>query len=210
MKRRSIQLIVTCVVGVLVFACARHVEQTAATATPAAAGSKAMDAATAPAAQDEKTKASPGGKFSYPQAGIGLTWPSGWEQSQLESYEWTIFPAGEKSSQQRWISLDVPTLPWHPPGMIPITRVEKGYVDDLKKEFGTLDVKELTPPNVADSKLRCVRCGWQKDGKSMEQTALLIVHDDHVYILRSRSDAEHEQATRECFDSVVSSITWKK
>jgi hypothetical protein len=88
--------------------------------------------------------------------------------------------------------------------------VESGYLDDLKKQYGKLDTKELTPPTLPNAKERFVRAAWQKDGQSMQQTALLLVHDDHVYILRERSDVDHEQPTRETFDAVVSSIKWKK
>jgi len=42
----------------------------------------------------------------------------------------------------------------------------------------------------------------------MQQTALLVVHDDHVYILRARSEVAQEQATRQAFDAVVRSIRW--
>ena len=110
----------------------------------------------------------------------------------------------------RWIALDVPTLPWHPSGMIPMGSVENGYLDDLKKQFGKLDIKELTPPKLPNAKDRLVRAAWQKDGKSMEQTALLIVHNDHVYIFRGRSDTDHEQPTSDAFNSVTSSIQWTK
>lgn len=187
-------------------ACARRAAESSATARPAAAPA----AATAPSVDPAKPNDSLGGKFTFAPAGVELSWPNGWKQTQKESYEWAIVPADDKHGADCWISLDVPTLPFHPPGMIPISRVESGYVDDLKKQFGKLDTKELTPPTISNAKERFVRCAWQKDGQNMQQTALLLVHDDHVYIVRSRSDVDHEQPTRETFDAVVASITWKK
>jgi hypothetical protein len=151
-----------------------------------------------------------GGEFTYEPAGVKLSWPSGWDKEKIENFEWGIIPGGASVSDNRWISLDIPTLPMHVPGMIPIGEVEKGYIDDLKKEFGTLDVKDLTAPTIPDAKTRLVRVGWQKDGKNWEQTALLIVHADHVYILRGRSDTDHEQPTQQTFDSVKGSIVWVK
>ena len=88
--------------------------------------------------------------------------------------------------------------------------VESGYLDDLKKQFGKLDIKELSPPKIPNAKERLVRAAWQKDGKSMEQTALLLVHDDHVYIFRGRSDTDHEQPTSDAFNLVMASIKWTK
>ena len=193
------------IVACLAVACARRAPQSSADERASAAPA----AATAPATEPPKSNDAPGGKFTYAPAGIELSWPAGWQQTQKEGYEWTIVPA-EKRGADCWISLDVPKLPLHPPGMIPISRVESGYVDDLKKQFGNLDTKELTPTTLPNAKERSCRCGWQKDGQNMQQTALLLVHDDHVYIIRARSDNDHEQSTREAFDAVVASIKWKK
>jgi hypothetical protein len=128
----------------------------------------------------------------------------------MEGFEWTIQPSGTTGSSDRWISMDIPTLPIHVPGMIPIGQVEKGYLDDLKKEVGNLETKELSPPSIPNAKMRMVRAAWKKDGRPMQQTALLMVHDDHVYIFRCRSDADHEKDTRATYDSVLSSVHWIK
>lgn len=204
MRMKSVRGAVVVVVTGLAIACARRAAQSNADERAAAPA-----AATAPSVDAPKSNDALGGNFAYAPAGIELSWPSGWQQTQKEGYEWTIVPA-EKHGADCWISLDVPTLPLHPPGMIPIGRVESGYLDDLRKQFGNLDTKDLTPPKLPNAKERFCRCSWQKDGQSMQQTALLMVHDDHVYIVRARSDADHEQPTRETFDAVVASIKWKK
>jgi hypothetical protein len=206
MKITSTRGATAIVVACFAIACARHSSESNATERTTAAPA----ATTAPSVAPAKSNDAPGGKFTYPPAGIELTWPDGWKQTKKEGFEWTIIPANDNGGPERWISLDVPTLPLHPPGMIPIGRVESGYLDDLKKDCGNLDVKELTPPKIPNAKIRFVRAGFQKDGKGMQQTALLMVHDDHVYIVRCRCDVDHEQPTRETYDAVVSSITWKK
>ena len=193
--------------------CARHGQQSSATTRPATprAGEAIMatDSSTAPAdGKSKESNGASGGKFTHAKSGIELTYPAGWEKQQKEGYELTIVPAGASGGPERWISLDVPDLPMHVPGMIPISRVEGGYLDDLRKNYGKVDIKELTPPSVPQAKLRMVRVAWQKDSQNMQQTAVLMVHDDHVYILRARSDVDHEQPTREAFDSIVSSIHW--
>lgn len=152
----------------------------------------------------------PGGCCTYKPAAITFNWPAGWLTTQIQDFQWSIVPTDDKSAATRWIAMDVPTLPIHVPGFIPIGSVEGGYLDDLRKQFGKLQIKELTPPKLPNAKERLVRAAWQKDGKSVEQTALLIVHDDHVYIFRGRSDIDHEQATSDAFNSVLSSIQWTK
>ena len=203
MRKNSLRILVAVILGTCFIACARRLPKSGAATVPAQPA-----AATSAPAGDGKSKDAPGGKFMHAPSRIELSWPAGWVQTQKEGYEWTIVPAGAPGGAERWISLDVPSLPFHPPGMIPIGQVESGYLDDLKKQYGKLDVKELTPPKLPDAKLRMVRVAWEKDGPGMQQTALLIVHDDHVYIIRERSDVEHEQSTRETFDSVTSSIHW--
>jgi hypothetical protein len=204
MHRKLARTMMMAVLATSFVSCARKAQQTTAAPAPPPQQSRP---ATAPA-ETRTAKDASGGKFTYAPAGIELSWPDGWQQTKKEDYEWAIEPA--RDAGERWISLDVPTLPLHPPGLIPISKVESGYLDDLKKQNGSLDVKELTPPPLPDAKLRMVRAAWQKDGKSFEQTALLIVHADHVYIIRAHSDADHEQPTRETFDSVTKSIQWIK
>jgi hypothetical protein len=145
-----------------------------------------MSAHTAPLAASTAPTTNPsnatGGTFTYKPAAVTFNWPQGWSTTQIEDYQWSIVPADDKSA----------------------------YLDDLKKQFGNLDIKELSPPKIPNAKDRLVRAAWQKDGKSMEQTALLIVHADHVYIFRGRSDTDHEQPTTDAFNSVTASIQWTK
>ncbi len=197
--------------GACALACARHDQQGSAAAfrsanasSPATMGAPSTTAPTSVGKSDATT----GGTFTHAPSGITLSWPEGWKQQPSDDYVWVIVPANSMAGSERWISLDVPDLPWHPPGMIPIGSVESGYLNDLRGKFGKIETKELTPPPISDAKLRMVSVGWQQDGKSMRETALLIVHNDHVYILRAHSVADDEQATRETFDAIVSSIQW--
>src|SRR5437762_7543514 len=168
MRMRSTRGAVAVIVACLAVACARRAtESNANERATSAGGTDAMvrlDATTAPSNDHAKSNDTPGGIFTYAPAGIELSWPDGWQQTQKEGYEWTIIPAGEKGSEkggaERWIPLDVPTLPFHPPGMIPIGSVESGYLDDLKKQFGKLDVMELTPAKIPRAKARFVRTAW--------------------------------------------------
>jgi len=146
--------------------------------------------------------------FDRPDLGVRLTWPAGWETQQSQDFVLMLVPTGVKLEDTS-ISLDVPKLPPHIPGLIPIGSVRNGYLDDLKKSVGKLDTKDLPQPGVPDAIQRFVRSQWT-DGKGVAQqeTALLMVHNDGVYILRGRSSASDETKTRVAFDEIVKSLSW--
>lgn len=155
----------------------------------------------APATRAASRPAVAGGGV-YEGKGVRMGWPAGWERVGSEDYVLVL-----KGNGGAEISLDVPKLPAHVPGLIPLGLVVNGYQDDLKKQVGVLDKRELPPPGgVLGEKAKMVRSAW--DGGAMQETAVIVVHDDHVYILRGRSDAEHERATRETMGQMVGSWRW--
>jgi hypothetical protein len=145
--------------------------------------------------------------FSDSSSGISLAWPAGWDKHNGNDYILILVPSGAKDASQS-ISLDVPKLPFHLRGMIPIGRVRDGYLDDLRKQKGKIETQDLPPRNIPDAKVSFVHSSWDSGGAKISEMALLIVHDDHVYIVRADSDAAHEQAVRTAFDQVVNSLKW--
>ena len=120
-----------------------------------------------------------------------------------------IVPPGTTDSRQS-VSLNVPPLPFHIPGMIPMGLVEDGYVDDLKQQHPGLHVEERGRQTVAGTEARGVRTTWQEGGRSYAEAALLLVHGDRVYILRADAPADAFGRVREVFDAVAGSIRWLK
>src|SRR3954451_8237290 len=115
MRRNAVRILVAVSLGACFVACGKRMQQTGAATLPSPrAGGTARSADAKP-----KDKEAAGGKFTHAPSGIELGWPAGWEQKQKDDYEWAIFPARADGGAECWISLDVPTLPWHPPGMIP-------------------------------------------------------------------------------------------
>jgi hypothetical protein len=146
--------------------------------------------------------------FDRPDLGVRFTWPAGWQSRPSSDFVLLLTPSNARGDET-WISLDVPKLPPHIPGLIPIGSVRNGYLDDLRKSMGKLETKDLTPPGVASAAQRLVRSTWSDaSGTSQQETALLLVHDDGVYILRCRSCVADEQATRAAFDEIVRSLAW--
>jgi hypothetical protein len=122
-----------------------------------------------------------------------------------------VRPAGRAGETLPAISLDVPELPFHIPGLIPMGAVRSGYLDDLRKQVGAITVEDLPAPDVGGAAARLVRSSWRPaPGQTVRETALLLVHGDRVYILRARADAATDDQTRTAFDGIVQSMRWVK
>ena len=186
----------------------RH--KTLAAPAPAVEGSSvakpAAPPATKPATRPATTQAA-GRTFDGRKLGVRLEYPAGWTPKESKDYDLLLVP--EKAAGEREISLDVPDLPPHVPGMIPLGMVKNGYLDDLKKKVGTLQTKEETP-TIPGAHARLVTSRWEKGGKSFTEAALVLVHGDHVYILRASSDAAGEKETRAALDAIITSLQWVK
>jgi hypothetical protein len=109
----------------------------------------------------------------------------------------------------RSLSLDIPDLPPHVPGMIPLKLVKNGYLDDLRKVHANLQSREESP-TIPGARAVLVTCTWQSDGKPSSETALLMTHGDHVYILRANTPSGPDADTRAALDSIAHSIQWGK
>lgn len=96
----------------------------------------------------------------------------------------------------------------HLPGMIPIGLVKNGYLDDLRKHVGQLNIVEESSPEIPHAKARFVHTTWSNGGRNFVEMALLLVHADRVYIIRADSNAEAYESIRHAFDAVVRSLRW--
>ena len=143
--------------------------------------------------------------FNYPDGGITISYPADWKpvtgtKSQLK----VAAPSGGQ------FTLDVPTLPFHLPGMVPIDAVRNGYVDDAKKKITDGVATNLPDPAVPDAKQHQVKIAGKKDGKSAVNEAVLLVHNDKVYILSIDTDDKGYDQMHAALDAVVKSLQWSK
>jgi hypothetical protein len=187
--------------------CVRHHASSSTGSAPAEADRSAPILTTQPAAPSPLVP--PAVAFEDRSTGIRLEYPGDWQPREHGDYALRIAPAGQASAGAE-ITLDIPALPPHLPGMIPLGLVEKGYVDDLKQSFPGLRVEERSDHRVPGAHARLVRSAWQADGGERAEVALLMVHGDHVYILRLTGPAGDVASARPIFDQTSRSIRWAR
>ena len=150
--------------------------------------------------------------FSSQKLGIRLDYPPGWAKREIKDkdYDLLLRPLKPVGASEQEISLDLPPIPFHLSGFIPLGLVESHYVDERKAEAGVPVQTHEESPMVTGEAAHLVTLTWQKDGKNFVETTILVVHDDRVYILRMACEAAAEPATRAVFDQIVKSIQWTK
>jgi hypothetical protein len=152
-----------------------------------------------PAPAPEKTQ------FSGP--GVKLEYPGKWSRVDSKEYALLLAPTGDAAKQS--VSLEIPKLPPHVPGMIPLGSVVKGYIDDMKKQHPGVKVETPANETVAKSAARRVKSTWDEKGQTLVEEAVLTVHGDHVYIFRDNGNKDHCDAASKSLGEVMSSVQWK-
>jgi len=108
----------------------------------------------------------------------------------------------------RGISVDIPDLPPHIPGLIPLGLVVNGYVDDLREQYAEVTVEARAPTKLAGANARRVKSRWRAGSRAYAEDAVLAVHGDRVYILRLTADAAEYPSQRPTFEDVLQSLQW--
>jgi len=141
--------------------------------------------------------------------GIKIKYLPDWQPRKNPDFELMLIPVGATTDRRR-ITIDVPDLPPHLPFMIQMSRVERGYIEDLKKEHPDLKVNDAADAHVPESKARLIRSIWHRENQKFNDMALLVIHDSSVYILDAQTDETNLPPTRAAFDFIRSSIAWTK
>jgi hypothetical protein len=152
---------------------------------------------------------------TFTGSGISFDYPADWANEKASTAVFAVAaPGGDPSKAMNpysSLSLDVPTLPWHPPGMISLGMVVSGYKSDLiKNQIHDAVVKDQSPLTIPDAKackLTC--CGHEKNRVSID-VAVIILHADHVYILSADSDDKGFDLASKTLDAAVGSLKWTK
>jgi hypothetical protein len=147
-------------------------------------------------------------EYKNDKEGVRLRYPSDWSPKADKDYVLKLVQ--EKHDGERIITFDVPDIPLHLPGMITLGRVEKGYVDDLKKDHPGLKVEEAMDQAIAGGKGRLVRSTWVEKKVPKTDLGLLMMRGEHVYILAAQSPTADLDPVKAAFDVVAKSLQWTK
>lgn len=190
-------------------------------AAPGCAGRTAGDAGagglasgptttTTPADGDGSASTKPAARtFVEAKSGTRLSHPAEWVARPSADFALLLTPAGVDPSDAA-LSLDVPDLPAHIPGWIPIGLVRNGYADDVRKAHPNSTVADLLPPTIEGAKVRLVRADWTDVRGPVGETTLVVVHGDHVVLLRGTARPPHVDLVRQALDAVVRSMRWRE
>ncbi len=179
------------------------------TITPPASRPTTAPAATQPAAVSLST-------YRNQPAGIQIQYPSDWTAQPNKDYTLYLVPgasapsASLHSGAETSISLDVPSLPPHLPGMVRMGAVEHGFVDDLKRSSPGVKVLESSKLPISHADAKRLRSTWESHGQSMTEEAVLIIHNGQVYILKADYPSIAEPQVRPVFDHILASLQWLK
>ena len=145
--------------------------------------------------------------------GIRFTYPGGWtvqpspaDPTRLRA----VAPPGAVHGGSATLSLDVPQLPAHIPGFLPIGLIAGGYVDDVRKRLpdATGTPTEIRVPNATGR--RVTLTGHDAAGHATTDDAVLLVHADRVYILTVDADPAARPAATAALDAAVASLRWTR
>jgi hypothetical protein len=199
---RATKLLLACLVFLLTTGCEHRSATVASAQTSKPSSAQPPMLMVAPRTMQTFHSTPPAIQFDYPAC---------WNCCKAKTGTFAITgpPADSKCSPS--ICLDIPKLPWHIPGMIPIGLVARGYVDDLRtNQIHDAVVQEQVPVTVCGTPARRVTCVGHVNGKPSIDVAVIMLHADHVYILSADSDDAGRTAARQTLDDVVSSLKWTK
>jgi hypothetical protein len=113
------------------------------------------------------------------------------------------------------ITVDVPVLPPHIPGLIPINLVESGFVDDLHKRYKTVHEDKSVGVNIPGAVAVQATIGVAQPVDPNEDRAdviqvLLAVHGDGVYIIDAETTAAAAESARLALKTMAESLQWTK
>jgi hypothetical protein len=141
--------------------------------------------------------------------GVQLGYGGEWRKTDDPDYALMLVPDGAGKTSDVSLSVEVPKLPPHIPGMIPLGSVVKGYIDDMKQQHAGVHVEPPSMTKVAGTNARRVVSSWTANGKELSEDAVLTVHADRVYIFRANADAPNRAHATHTLDALLESVHWQ-
>lgn len=149
--------------------------------------------------------------FQNAAGGISLSYPADWKPQPAKTSVLSVANLPSTAAGHASLSLDIPKLPWHVPGMIPIGIVTNDYASDVRKnQIPDAVVEENVTITVPDAKARRITSVGHSAGKPAIDVAVIMVHNDQVYILSVDSDDTGRDLADKVLDAAVISVKWTK
>src|SRR6185436_4504441 len=147
-------------------------------------GPVAANASTAPAAAPAATGSV---TFESKASGYRTSYPATWSPRPSKDFELELVPGSlSAKTSPTTVSVDVPSLPPHLPGMIRMSLIESHFIDHLRERFKEVNVENRQDATVVpQAQERLLTTTWRaSDGRQYKQEALLMIHSSRVYIIR--------------------------
>jgi hypothetical protein len=174
---------------------------------PSAAAVPAADKATT--LSNSPSDKSPAGVRAFEKSHLRVEYPGDWTVQDDPDYVLSIAPPGTGSGDRtRRVTVDIPSLPPHLPGMITLGKVKQGYLDDLKKKLSNMQVTEDAGGNIPHSKCQRVVVTGKLNGQDRTLAAMLMIHSDRVYIIRTDSDTAQYPKLTPVWEQMLQSLKW--
>jgi hypothetical protein len=138
-----------------------------------------------------------------------LRYPSEWSSKRTQEH--TLLLEREPTAGAERITVDVPQIPPHLPGMMTMKLVVKGYLDDLKERLDDFTVVERQDDRLASAAAqRLVATGRDRAGERRTIVALVAIRKEQVYILQADATPEGVRIARDAMTSIAESWDWTR
>jgi hypothetical protein len=155
---------------------------------------------------------SPGGPTTRPFSapGVTLSYPENWREVSSGDFALRLVPHDAADDSDVSVSVEIPKLPPHIPGLIPLGSVASGYVDDMKQQHAGVEIAPTAAAKVAGANARRVMSTWKAaDGKALSEDAVLTVKGDRVFIFRANADEPNRERASTALDELLESVRWQ-
>jgi hypothetical protein len=142
---------------------------------------------------------------------FSLRYPSDWSSRPTKDYTLLLERASPEAGAR--VTVDLPYIPPHLPGMMTMKLVVNGYVDDLKTQLSDFTVVERADATLAGAPAqRLLMTGRERaaDRRGEQRTiwALVAIRDEQVYILQADATPEQIEAARSTIAAIVAGWKW--
>ena len=148
---------------------------------------------------------------TFHAAGLSFCYPAGWAAQKAATAVFDVAAPPCPSHAFADLCLDVPHLPPHFAWMISATRVESGYVKNLRQTtIPDAQVDEsVAVPVTGCQQARRVKCsGHDPSGKPTCDVAVIAIRGGAVYIFSGESNPPGDPLARAALDGALATLQW--